>query len=852
LRRASLLLLGCALAGCTAHDSLVVVSVSASPPLGGISYIHAVANAGGKSMTYDIGKGASTFSLPPAKSFAFDVTTVSGGSFTVTVEARDSKGDALASGSGAVTLAPGATRDIDITLGESRDGGTGDLSLADFATPLDFTGCQVTVTCQSLGLTCGTPSNGCGGTLDCTPCQLNAIYQPLGIAGSNIMLEGKFNTNTTVNFPGGISAAATVMGPNRATVTVPTQVTSGSLTISSGGMTTPPLPFRRPAFALGLPLGLGAQYEQAEYARQTPSLITPRIGNSVIVAGNWLFVLGGDNGGGALDKVERALVNADGTLGTFLSAGTLSTASRDQGSALVGKYLYAIGGSNGSALQRVERAQLGANGLPGSFADAGVALTVPRSAPSVTIIGDFLYVIGGSSSGAGLTTVERAPINGDGTLGSFADAGVSMRTARSGHTSTVSGSFLYVVGGSPSTGMYTARVERAPINSDGTIGDFVDQAPTTQLMTARAGHQMQIIGTTVYVFAGSNGGSSIESAPIASDGSFGPFGTVTGVSAAQRTGFGSAIVGNYLYEIGGTTTSGIIDRGTINSSGAISSFATIKGTLPNGGTGVGFVVGNTFYIVEGALSQHAPINPDGTLGSFVADANITALGLPVVLGDYVYALHSPTSQRAPINDDGTIGTFSNINVTKTGVTGYSCLVSGSTVYSLGGETTGSLVETATVANDGSLTFSNNGVPQLPHYRTRGNAALFPGNAYFYLGYDPVNGGVQQSPDRGAVDATALAVTGWANTGTTPLGPFDPVSAVVANNLYLLAGTGIGTNVYTCPITDPTLGLAKTSATSQTHRRASGSLVTNSRVYNIGGIDDANSMNYTSIEEAKLQ
>jgi hypothetical protein len=830
--------------GCKAGDGLVVVTVDASPALSGIAYLHTVAHAGAKSMSYDVGRGSGPFDIPPAKTFAFDVSTVSSGSFDVDVEAHDAADNLLASGSGSVALAAGSRRDISITLGAGNgDGGA------------DFAGCMVTVTCQSLALRCGTPDDGCGGTLDCGACQLDAVYQPIGIVGDTISLEGKFNDTTTVTFPGGQKAAATILGPNRASVTVPAQATSGDLTITSGGMTTPPLLFRRPAFALGL-ASFAPQYEQATYARQTPSLPTAATGTAVAATESWVYATGGFNAG-ALDKVERAMINADGTLGAFIPAGTLTTPSNDHGSVVLGKWLYVIGGSNGSALMRVERAAIGANGALGAFADAGVALTVPRSGATVTIVGAFVYVVGGTNAGGALPSIERAPIGGDGTLGVFADAGQTLRTARSGHTATVSGNFLYVVGGAPTASTYTDRVERAPIAGDGTIGAFVDQMPTVHMVAPRTGQQMQIIGDHVFVFGGTNGTvlTSVESAPVAADGTIGAFATTTATSGA-RADFASVVVGNYVYEVGGSTTVANVDRATINASSAIATFADAGAKLKVAGTGQAIVVGNYLYVLEGAMSQHAPINADGTLGAFVADPTQTAAGFPAVLGNYVYVINSSTPKRAAINDDGTLGAFAAVTVTgKTTIGGYSLLVLGDRLFSLAGTTTGSdsvaTVEAAPVASDGSLTFSTTSIGQLVASRTRGAAVAIGSNAFEYLGYQVASAGTTPNSDRGAFDAS-FNIASFTTTGTR-VSTFDPTSVVVGSELYLVASTSIGTTIYGVPFSDTTLAFAPVSGvTAVVHRRDGGALATNSYVYSFGGIDDGNSINYDTIEVAALK
>src|SRR6185437_3889140 len=65
-----------------------------------------------------------------------------------------------------------------------------------------------------------------------------AVTPAIATVGTTLALDGTFSDPMTVNFPGGVTATATVLGKHRATVVVPTAATSGPLTASTGGVTT--------------------------------------------------------------------------------------------------------------------------------------------------------------------------------------------------------------------------------------------------------------------------------------------------------------------------------------------------------------------------------------------------------------------------------------------------------------------------------------------------------------------------------------------------------------------------------------------------------------------------------------
>jgi hypothetical protein len=167
--------------------------------------------------------------------------------------------------------------------------------------------------------------------------------------------------------------------------------------------------------------GANASYERAPINQDgtiggfslvvSGSLTTGRVAATSIVSGNWLYVIGGSNGQD-LASVERAAINPDGTLGSFsaIAGSALTTPRSHHSSQVVGNYLYVLGGVNGgSSLASVERAAIASDGSIGAFSTVpGVTLTAGRDSLSSQFLGNFLYVLGGQSNQAGLITLERA------------------------------------------------------------------------------------------------------------------------------------------------------------------------------------------------------------------------------------------------------------------------------------------------------------------------------------------------------------------------------------------------------------------------------------------------------------
>jgi hypothetical protein len=576
--------------------------------------------------------------------------------------------------------------------------------------------------------------------------------------------------------------------------------------------------------------------------------------------------MGGGHANVPLRSVERAMINADGTLGAFIVDPNeqLMSASDGHAAVVVGSSLYIIGGVNGTPTSRIERASLQANGLLGAFADSGVALEVPRFQPGAVVIGDYLYVIGGANgSGSPLDSVERAQINSDGTLGSFFSAGVSLKTASSAHTLSVIGNYVYVFGGYYGKSAYLGRIERAQIHGDGTLGAF-DDANLPHLTTARGAHQSLILGSKLIVIGGDNGSplTTIEEATINwNDYSVGLFGPDTGTLTSGRSEAGLVQIGNFIYVIGGNQPLGTIERASINGSGALGAFSGLSMRLPKpAGFQFAVVIGNTAYLLDSVLGAHAPISPDGILGSFVQDSSLQG-GCPVVLGNYLYVLYVVNNvtfgQRAPIKDDGTLGQWSAVQVTGQISTGALRLlaIGNSVVRITGGNNSGpvAIVERATPAADGSLAFSTAGTSPLMVGRERGTVALLRNNVFVFSGFnDTPSWGGTTPPTEVSQLGTDFTLGPFKGAGGT-VENYDESAVVIGGHLYEVSGK-VTPWVRSCSVTDSSLTFLTAQSMPPTTQSALGfaaTVATISNVYVLGGADLADNP-VDSIEQAELE
>lgn len=330
---------------------------------------------------------------------------------------------------------------------------------------------------------------------------------------------------------------------------------SSGVTVTNGGYS--PVGFEdfgiQAAGVLGSLVSTGSLLYDVSYTKPV------RVGNRVYLVG----------GGSATTSVQVTMLQADGSLAAISVANAAMSRPRDLAqAAAIGNYLYIFGGYDPSANQTldiIERAVINADGSLGAFSNVGT-LTGPRQAGGIYLSGNYVYLLGGRANTlTPLSSVERAAINSDGTLGAFElVAGLNMSTSRAAFTTQAVGSRLYCMGGqSGPAGPNTNTIDIATLAADGTIQGFA--ASATSLTTARGGGPgSAVIGNRVYVFAGFAGGpqNTIESAPIQSDGSLGAFSTVAGITTLGNmwavSGF---IAGNSYYLFGGAgTDSKLIQR----------------------------------------------------------------------------------------------------------------------------------------------------------------------------------------------------------------------------------------------------------------------------------------------------
>jgi len=285
----------------------------------------------------------------------------------------------------------------------------------------------------------------------------------------------------------------------------------------------------------------------------------------------------------------------------------------------------------------------------------GTSLPVASTLSQAFVTKDRVHLIVGHDASGASSSVYTAPINSDGTLGTWA-AGGSLPVGVYSFNSLMTKDRVYLLGGD--TGSVTSTVYTAPVNSDGTLGTWTTG---TSLPSARRAFQTVVTHDRAYLFGGdtvpngvvnTNGGASstVYTAPINSDGTLGSW---TTAASLPEGSYGSQFValGSRVYMLGGANGTGVISTvrsAVINEDGTIGTWQT-ELSLPGARRySAALVLKNKIYLVGGhdgtnyySTTYYATLNSDGSIGSWSSGISIPAARMSsqvIATKDHVYVL----------------------------------------------------------------------------------------------------------------------------------------------------------------------------------------------------------------------
>jgi hypothetical protein len=233
--------------------------------------------------------------------------------------------------------------------------------------------------------------------------------------------------------------------------------------------------------------------------------------NSKVTGGGYIYTLGGTDGSGApVKNVYAAKINADGTPAAWSSAASLPVEMHSLGAVIFRGYIYIAGGATlgNVPTDKVFRAMINPDGTLGQWEEQP-ALPSARAYHGLVIFGGVIYSVGGDTgtvephtAGAGSNTGEVLFARINLRTGNLTEAGwvlnaSSLQKTRSKHVVLVAGGNIFV-----SSGVYSAANQGssentyAQINSDGTVGSFAGATGSNTLLSVGGANLFNTAGVS--------------------------------------------------------------------------------------------------------------------------------------------------------------------------------------------------------------------------------------------------------------------------------------------------------------------------------------------------------------------
>jgi len=286
------------------------------------------------------------------------------------------------------------------------------------------------------------------------------------------------------------------------------------------------------------------------------SMNAPRFYHTAVTVGNYIYVIGGSDGTQHIATVERALVNPDGSLGSWESMPSMTTSRMHPAATVYGNYIYVSGGeavSGGGPVGSVERASIDPDFVLGTW-EAISHMPVPREHHAMVALNNHIYVIGGYDGVLpAVQSIIEAAINPDGSLGNW-NSTSSLISSRASFTAQANNNRIYVLGGNTDPGTPLNTTEMSLAANDGSLFGW---SFASSMQSSRAYLGSSIIANNLFVVGGSDpcGLNSVEGATINPDGGLGNWEMRTPMNEVRK-GLAVVAVGNRMYATGGVRECG--------------------------------------------------------------------------------------------------------------------------------------------------------------------------------------------------------------------------------------------------------------------------------------------------------
>jgi hypothetical protein len=186
------------------------------------------------------------------------------------------------------------------------------------------------------------------------------------------------------------------------------------------------------------------------FITSTNSLPAARIWGKAIVYNGYLYFIGGrDNTPTSQTTAYYAKLNADGSVGAFNSTSVLPVARAGFGISIANGYLYAVGGidASGGYMYSSAYTRINADGTLGTWVTAPNLMPQPRNNTSSFVANGYIYAVGGTFNNDTTNTTAYASLNSDGSIGSWSTNSTTMPVPKETSALATANGYVYALGG---------------------------------------------------------------------------------------------------------------------------------------------------------------------------------------------------------------------------------------------------------------------------------------------------------------------------------------------------------------------------------------------------------------------
>lgn len=387
----------------------------------------------------------------------------------------------------------------------------------------------------------------------------------------------------------------------------------------------------------------------------SPNVISPpRQRGAAFGYNGYLYSLAGYSGTGSLQDVLYAKIDVgNGSIGAWNQSFVTVTPRWQLGAIVANGFVYAFGGCGTTVVVNnapdctamtgsIQAFQLYNNysGTPASYA-AGNTIGVDRIGGSSVVLNGYIYYVGGCSDIACTTatdTVYYAPLNPDGTIGTWAAAANALPAVRAWGKLLAQGNTLYYIGGQDSAGAaqstiyYSTPVSGVPAAWNAT---------TNGLPAARTELSGSIWDGRLFITGGHSGGvrsNSVYATPELPNGGdiTSPLITTNSFNVA-RSGHSTFVYSNNLYVVGGSDGTNYMSDVQFAkldpTTGAVTNW-TYSASLPQKVYQADAYAANGYLYVFGGRSAPTSCTNNTYVTSISANTTIATGNNPTGIGDW--------------------------------------------------------------------------------------------------------------------------------------------------------------------------------------------------------------------------